>query len=60
MQDACIAFSYAVFLSDLCSVPSGPKTSGATTTSTDTSRTIVRARFVLLKGGNDSVDLSFV
>ena len=53
MHDACTASLYDPFLSHFCRVSSEPRASGTTTTSTDTSCTVVRARFVLLKGGRD-------
>lgn len=50
IQDAWIAFAYELFLSGACNDPLRPWTSGAMTTSTVTSCTVVPARFVLLRG----------
>jgi len=58
IQEACMASLYADLLSDFCSMPSGPKTSGTITTSTATSCTVVRERLVVLRGGRDCVACS--
>jgi hypothetical protein len=48
IQDAWVAFEYMSFLSGVCKEPSEPCVSGANTTSTETSCTVVRARLVVL------------
>lgn len=52
IQEAWKARFCECFLSFLVTTPRGPRDSGEMTTSIETSCTVVRAKFVVLKGGN--------
>ena len=56
IQVAWKALFCGCFLSFFATTPSGPCESGDIMTSTETSNTVLRARFVVLKGGNGGLD----